>query len=273
VLPGRPAPPGWAGKTWALHQGVTAARGDWVISLDADTRPKPGLIGALVERAAQYDILSVGPRFVVETAGERLLHPSLLATLVYRFGPGDAVGRTPPVHRTILNGQCVVTRREPFLAAGGWSRVKGYMTEDVPLARSLARDGWRVGFADAADLLEVRMYESLAETWHGWGRSIIDPAVSTPPRIALDLVVVWGAMGLPVLRAVTGRADALDRVLLAVRLAFLGAQARGYRPRGPAFWLSPLADPATAVRLTLSVLRPPRSWRGRDYDGGRTGRR
>ena len=129
------------------------------------------------------------------------------------------------------------------------------MTEDVALARSLRRDGWRIGFADAADLLDVRMYESLRETWDGWGRSIIDPAVSSPPRLA------------------SRRADALDCVLLALRLGILTAQARAYRPRGLAFWLSPLCDPATAVRLTLSVLRPPREWRGRVYAGGRTGRR
>ena len=45
--------------------------------------------------------------------------------------------------------------------------------------------------------------------------------------------------------------------------------ARAYRRRGPAYWLSPLADPAAAVRLTLSAVRPARSWRGRTYAGGR----
>jgi dolichol-phosphate mannosyltransferase len=273
VLRGRPAPPGWAGKTWALQQGVEAARGDWVVSLDADTRPRRGLVAALVARAARFDLLSVGPRFVCEGFGERLLHPSLLATIPYRVGAGDAVGANPPVHRTIANGQCVAVRREPFLRVGGWGRVRGYMTEDVALARSLRRAGWRVGFADAADLLEVRMYESLRETWDGWGRSIIDPAVSSPPRLAVDLVVVWATLAAPQLRLVTGRADRLDAVLLAVRLGILSAQARAYRPRGVAFWLSPLADVATAIRLTLSVLRPSREWRGRVYAGGRTGRR
>lgn len=273
VLAGQPAPPGWAGKTWALEQGVRAARGDWVISLDADTRPGSGLVAALVERAARFDLLSAGPRFVCEGFGERLLHPSLLATIPYRVGATDAVDADPPVHRTIANGQCIVVRREPFLRAGGWGRVRGYMTEDVALARSLRRDGWRIGFADASDLLEVRMYESLRETWDGWGRSIIDPAVSSPWRLALDLVVVWATLALPQMRVLTRRADRLDALLIAVRLGILSAQARAYRPRGIAFWLSPLADVATAVRLTLSVLRPPREWRGRVYAGGRTGRR
>ena len=43
------------------------------------------------------------------------------------------------------------------------------------------------------------------------------------------------------------------------------ALAGAYARRGVPFWLSPLADPATAVRLTLSALRPARTWRGRTY--------
>lgn len=265
VVAGAPRPAGWAGKTWALQQGLRAARCEWVLFLDADTRPRPGLVAALVERAHSCDVMSAGPRFVCESAGERLLHPSLLATIAYRVGASDAAGRPPPVHRTILNGQCVVVRRAPFARAGGWERVKGFTTEDVALARSLRREGWSVGFADAADLLDVRMYEGARETWSGWGRSIIDPEVSDRRRLALDLVVVWACMALPVLRLLAGRADRLDALLLAVRLGMLRAQVRSYRPRGVAFWLSPLADPATAVRLTLSVLRPSRTWRGRTY--------
>jgi dolichol-phosphate mannosyltransferase len=45
----------------------------------------------------------------------------------------------------------------------------------------------------------------------------------------------------------------------------LPAFARVYERRGPPFWLSPLADPATALRLTVSAVRPSRTWRGRSY--------
>jgi dolichol-phosphate mannosyltransferase len=68
-----------------------------------------------------------------------------------------------------------------------------------------------------------------------------------------------------VLRLAAGRPTRLDLALLAVRAALLGGLAGAYTRRGAPFWLSPLADPATAVRLTLSALRPPRTWRGRTY--------
>jgi dolichol-phosphate mannosyltransferase len=241
VVAGAPLPPGWAGKPWALEQGLRAARGDWIVFLDADTRPKPGLIRALVEAAAGVDVLSAGARFVCETPGERLLHPSFLATLVYRVGPAD-----DPT-RPIANGQCVVARREALLAAGGWARVGSSLVDD---------------------LLEVRMYEGARETWHGWGRSLIERDRYAPG----DLAVVWLTMALPLPRLLLRRGDLLDVLLVAQRFALLVPLARAYRRRGLAFWLSPLADVATALRLTWTVTRPSRSWRGRTYGRG-TGRR
>jgi dolichol-phosphate mannosyltransferase len=83
--------------------------------------------------------------------------------------------------------------------------------------------------------------------------------------MAGDLAVIWLTMALPPLRLASGRGTPLDAALLAVRGALGLALARSYeRPRR---WvrLAPLADPVTAVRLTLSALRPVRSWRGRHY--------
>ena len=39
----------WVGKTWALHQGIAAARGEWIVTLDADTQVEPSLLEALVK--------------------------------------------------------------------------------------------------------------------------------------------------------------------------------------------------------------------------------
>jgi glycosyltransferase involved in cell wall biosynthesis len=90
VVEGREPPPGWIGKPWALQQGLEAARGEIVVSVDADTRPRPGLARALAAALDHADLVTGGCRFVCDTAGERWLHPSLLTTLVYRFGPPDA---------------------------------------------------------------------------------------------------------------------------------------------------------------------------------------
>jgi dolichol-phosphate mannosyltransferase len=138
----------------------------------------------------------------------------------------------------------------------------------VALARALRADGRRLAFVDAAGLLEVEPYASFAETWSGWGRSLLATDVTPPARIAEELALLWLVLGLPPARLLTRRAGPLDLALLVVRLALLGALGGTYRPRGPAFWLSPLLDVATLVRLTGSTLAREQRWRGRTYRPG-----
>lgn len=260
-------PPGWVGKPWALQKGLEAASGRWLVHFDADTRPAPGLLRALVAELDGADLVTAGTRFRCDTPGERLLHPAMLATLVYRFGPVGTDGGRP--ERTVANGQCIAVRREQLAAEGGFSLRPDRMTDDVALARALAARGWRIRFVDGADAISVRMHESLREVWREWGRSLSMSDVTPPAWQALDLAVVWLAMALPLPRVLLGRASHVDRVLLAARLALQLPLARVYERRGAAFWLSPAADCAAALRLTLSTLRPARTWRGRTYPASR----
>lgn len=266
VVAGAALPPGWCGKPWALAQGLDRAAGEIVVFLDADTRPQPGLVRELAALAQEVDLVSAGPRFVCVSAGERLLHPSMAATIPYRTGPGDAAGHQPSPTRAIVNGQCLAIRRDTLLAAGGWGRVRAHMTEDVALARALRGDGRTIAFVDATELLDVRMYDSARATWSGWSRSLMATDATSDLRLAEDLAVLWLTLALPLPRAVARRGTPLDLLLVAVRLAIHAALARSYRPRGVAFWLAPLADVPVMARLTWSVLRPTRSWRGRTYD-------
>lgn len=258
-------PPGYIGKPWALQRGVEAATGHFLVTLDADTRPRPGLLRALAAELADTDLVTAATRFICESAGERLLHPAMLATLVYRYGPTGSQEDATSSRRAIANGQCLAMRREPFLLAGGFDRAPGYMTDEIALVRALAEDGWRIRFLDGADLISVDMHAGAGEVWREWGRSLSMGDVTSPGWQALDLAVLWLAMAAPLPRLLLRRGTPLDVVLLAVRLALLGALARVYERRGIAFWLSPLADSAAALRLTLSTLRPSRTWRGRTY--------
>ena len=269
VVAGRPLPPGWVGKPWALQQGLdAAAAGTWLVTLDADTVPDPRLPAALVARAraGAWDLLTCGARFTLSTRGQRLLHPAMLATLVYRFGPPGA-RRTPPPARVVANGQCTVAGVDALRRAGGFAGAAAHLTDDVALARHLAARGWRVGFADATDLIGVRMHETAGEAWRNWGRSLPMPDVTSPAWRLADLAVVWLAQALPLPRLLAGRGDALDVALLVARLGTHAGTARAYErtSRGAWWWLAPLADVPVAARFTQAALRPERTWRGRTY--------
>jgi len=266
VVAGTPLPDGWAGKAWALQQGIEAAGSDWVVTLDADTRPAPRLPTALVARAVgdRLDFLTVAGRFDCPTAGSRWLHPAMLTTLVYRFGPPGIQTSRPD--RLLGNGQCATFERRWFLDTGGMELVRGQVVEDVALSRHLASDGWRVGFLDASDLLTVRMFESFGDAWHGWGRSLALPQVEPRSRQLLDLGLIVLAQVLPAPRLLFGRGDVLDVALAAVRLGTLAGTRRAYTRVDASYWLSPLADPLAAFAIARGIARRGRqTWRGRTY--------
>ena len=274
-------PPGWVGKVWALQHGLRHASSPWVLGIDADTVPHPGLAGGALAAALLhgYDAVSFAPRFGAATAAVRWLQPALLVTLVYRFG---AAGTTADGERVMANGQCFLARRSTLLGAGGYARARASFCDDVTLARHLARAGHRVGFLDGSRLYDVLSYSSARETWREWGRSLdlkdatsslrqwsdvtflaIVQGTPVPVLLALALVAWLNTSGL--------HADAYPLVatstaLLAVRALLQRALAPSYERRGVAFWLSPLADPLAALRILLSTARRPTHWRGRRYD-------
>ena len=72
-----PLADGWVGKVWALENGLRLARGEWVLGIDADTVPAPGLIGAVIQAATRdgFDVALFSPRFEQQSAGERFVQP------------------------------------------------------------------------------------------------------------------------------------------------------------------------------------------------------
>jgi dolichol-phosphate mannosyltransferase len=282
-----PLPAGWVGKVWALESGLRQAKGEWVLGVDADTVPAPGLIGAVVDAVEQdgYDVASFSPQFRDQTSAERLVQPAMLVTLVYRCGAAGAT--QPPPDRVLANGQCFVARRALLEQYGGYAPARASFCDDVSLARHLASHGARVGFLDGSRIIQVSAYVSLAEMWREWGRSF-DLKDATPAwRRWVDVALVWSAQALPlpmlvVLAALLAGAGSLtaDRshamllealVLvnasaLFVRMMLLVALRGSYAERGWPFWLSWLSDIAAAWRLTLSTARTPTRWRGRQYD-------
>lgn len=271
-------PEGWIGKVWALETGLQQARGEWVLGIDADTQPSPGLTDGVVLAATKAHLYaaSFAPRFDGQGAAERWLQPAMLVTLIYRTGAAGAGGDPD---RILANGQCFLVRRSLLMQLGGYAPARHSFSDDVTLARHLARHGARVGFLDGAHMIVVRGYASARRMWSEWGRSFDLADSTTRWRSIEDLILVWLAQALPLPLLVwtlwsvvhNGGSTVEQLLLLAnavacgIRLLMLVAIRHNYAVRGMPFWLSWTADIPAAVRLTASVVRRPREWRGRRY--------
>lgn len=242
------------------RQGVEAASGEWVLVLDADTRARSTLPRALVARARadRLALLTIAGRFESATPWAQWLHASMLTTLVYRFGP-------PGGSALLANGQCMIVRREEFLGWGGFAPVAGSVVEDVALARWLSDTGRSVGFLDGGSLLAVEPYPTFAATWAGWSRSLGLPGADSRRRRAVDAAMLALTMPMPAIRLVTGRADVVDLVAIALRVGTVFGTARAYRRPTLAHWASPLADVLAVGALVVSLGARHQVWRGRRY--------
>ena len=286
-----PLPSGWVGRPWALHTGFlhSHSHSDWILGIDADTRPQLGLIDSLLYEANRhgYDMVSLSPKFILKSAGEWWLQPAMLMTLIYRF---DSAGvQKPHTERAMANGQCFLSRRSVLEQLDGYRCAASSFCDDVTLVREAARRGFKVGFLDGSQVISVRMYEGIVETWHGWGRSLdlkdsisraqlgsdlwlllSTQALPVPLLIIAGILVGlygWESVGSPMLAG----AIALNIFLLMIRLGMQAAVAGSYdwsqcaRLRSLFFWFSPLADPIAVLRILLSASQRSIQWRGRLY--------
>jgi chlorobactene glucosyltransferase len=287
LLPGGPLPRGWVGKCNACQQLGAAAAGDWLLFLDADTAPQPGLVAALLAHAEarDLDMLSIFPFLELETFWERAVLPPFLGLITALF-PFERLER-PDVRpdEVMANGQCILVRRAVYDAVGGHGAVRAEVLEDVRLAQAVRAAGYRVGGAEGMAQLRVRMYHSGAEVAAGLTKNAAAGYRSGGARSMLaalrQLALAFGPLwllgaGAALLLGGAGAAAwatiALGALALGAALALWGALYRRL------YDLSPLHAPVWPLGLLAYLLIAMRGiwrvrsgrgvqWKGRVYRG------
>jgi dolichol-phosphate mannosyltransferase len=268
-----PIPTNWNGKAWGLQVGLRSASPDskWILTMDADVRPGALLTRALLGRAkrAELSALSIATLQEIEGTGEGLVHPSLLTTLVYRFGiPGKAIRHVSEVQ---ANGQCFLFRRDVLEAYKGFEPAHNSVCEDITIARTLVTTGHPVGFYEAGDLVTVKMYRDWRDAWRNWTRSLPmhDQFSGINTLLGWLEVALVQALPLPlflflvIVHARRSWLITLNGILALMRIGVLFGTARAYRRRPGSYWLSPLCDLPVAIQLGRCALQRRHIWRGR----------
>src|SRR5579863_9470628 len=176
VLPGAPLPPGWAGKVWAMAQGLAhglAVAGDaqYVLFTDADIAWEGRALRDLVRaaEAGDRDLVSQMALLRTATAWERVIVPAF----VYFFAQLYPFARVNSARsRTAAAaGGCMLVRRAALERSGGRDPIRGAGLDDVALGRVIKGERGRCWLGLSTAVVSVRPYPKLADLWQMVARS------------------------------------------------------------------------------------------------------
>jgi hopene-associated glycosyltransferase HpnB len=278
VLRGSPTPPGWAGKVWAMQQGLAAAAGaGYVLFTDADIGFAPGVITALV-RAAEADdrgLVSQMALLRADTFWERLLVPAFVYFFaqLYPFRRVNA----PRARTAAAAGGCMLVRRADLAAAGGLERIRGARIDDVALGTLLKRppDPVRCWLGLTTSVVSRRPYPRLSGLWDMIARSAYTQLRYSPAMLAGTLVGLLWLYALPPAAALGGVAwlaaggGAVAAWLAAAGLAGWAIMTASYLPMLRLYRLAPWRAPCLPVIAMLYAAMTADS--ARRYHLGRGG--
>lgn len=167
-------PEGWFGKQWACQNGAAASRGEIICFADADTTQSADLltrsVNAIQRRGA--DLFSIAGKQEMGSFWERLIQPMIFSVMLARYGGTESVTNSTRVSDKIANGQCLFVRRDVYVSFGGHGLVKSHVADDLMMAQRFFARGKKVVLEEGMDQLSTRMYTSLSELVHGWGKNV-----------------------------------------------------------------------------------------------------
>lgn len=172
ILEGKPLPQGWAGKLWALHQGILYATGEWILLTDADliyTQPK--MISQLLHIALtkNFNMISLMAQLQTKYFWEKLLIPAFLYFFKMLY-PFSQVAN-PKSHISAAAGGCILIQRKTLSAVGGIQAIQNALIDDVALARVVKDHHFSLALLDSPELVSHRGYNNLSGIWKMVARS------------------------------------------------------------------------------------------------------
>jgi glycosyltransferase involved in cell wall biosynthesis len=259
---GQLLPEGWLGKPWALEQLRSNAKADYIVNIDADVRLVPRAICATINLLIdqKLDFVSPYPKQIAKSFGERMVQPLLqwswLSTVPLRFA--EKSGRAS---LAVANGQFFAVRESALAAVSGYSASKRAVLDDMELARTLLRNGFKGAVADGSRIATCHMYNSWAEVKAGYGKSLWAAFGSRfGSFIAISFLFLTGI--LPVLGAIAGFTAGFFALEFVIISRIIAARISGGR------FLDAFLHPISTLILIYLILyswsaRGKVQWKGR----------
>ncbi len=284
ILTGQPLPAGWTGKGWACHQLAAAAKGEYLLFIDADTEHAPQMLASTVAMARETgaDLLSAWPRLLAFTWSEKAILPMLhVAFVYYPHALWEWIQSTPERLQSVsaerrramgaANGQFIFFRRTAYEQVGGHADCRSHMVEDLALGRATARAGLRLVNCDGSAISRVRMYTCFSEVWEGFTKNIRAAFENALAMYFLTGTVLCATFLLPFV--FVWFTEGLARWLVLGQIAVIYAIRIRLTVRFGTSWLGCLLHPVGQALTTAIALNSWRcsagkgvTWKGRRYD-------
>lgn len=275
VVEGRALPEGWAGKLWALEQGLAVVERPHVLLLDADIELAPQTIPALLEKLRERDatLVSLMAELRCETFWERLLSPAFVFffKLLYPFARSNDASKTTAA----AAGGCMLVRTDALRQIGGFAAIRGALIDDCTLAAALKRQRPPIWLGLTHSVRSLRAYATLGDFWGMVARSAFTQLRYSVWWLLLATALMLVTLLAPLVGLAAAAAAADLRLALIAGAAWL-VIAAAYWPvvsfyRLPTAWAAtlPLAGGLFLAMTWSSAIRywsgTRATWKTRDY--------
>ena len=171
IVRGAELPAGWLGKPFALQQGLSKARGEWVLTTDADIIFDSDTVSTALRFAVEnrLDALCLIPFVECETFWERVFIPTFNWFRMLRMPPSQVNNQQKS--NTMGIGNFFLIKKTALDKINAFNIVRGDVAEDLRLAQKLKQSNFRIETHNAPDLLKTRMYAGVQEIWHGFTKN------------------------------------------------------------------------------------------------------
>jgi len=270
VIAGTAAPAGWAGKVWAMAQGLGAAgippaagaspeAEGYVLFTDADIALAVRTLRDLVAAAEADDRDLVSQMALLRTATgwERVVVPAF----VYFFAQLYPFRRVnvPGSRTAAAAGGCMLVRRGALEKSGGLAPISGALIDDVAMGRMIKRQRGRCWLGLSRQVVSVRPYPGLASLWQMVARSAYTQLNYSPALLAATIIGLLFLYVLPPAGAVIGLAVLLSgtaapgpaALAAGAGLAGWALMSLSYLPMLRLYRLSPLRAPSLPLIALL----------------------